>query len=160
MDTNSRAALTVTVDSREQDPLPFGPAVDAHMGTLPVFDYALKDDDGFAIERKSLADLIQSLVLRESFSRELSKIRRARTLEFPRLIYVAEANFEDIGSFDYSRLSSGKVHAGLIYKRIRQLIYTHGVHLIFAGSPEGAARMVELLLKSRQEHLEDKAIVL
>ena len=157
---NQMGKLNITVDRREQNPLPLNDTVIAEIATLSIFDYALKDDDGFAIERKSLGDFIQSVAIRSAFSRELRKLQRSRNAGFPRLIYVLECDFQDIESFDFARFSSGRVHAGLIHKRIRQLIYTHNVHLIFAGSPEGAARMVELLLKSRKEQLEGKAIVL
>jgi len=55
--------VLIRIDTREQHPLDFirCPAV---RGTISTFDYAIDGDhDFFAIERKSLSDLIQSLAI-------------------------------------------------------------------------------------------------
>lgn len=53
----------IIVDTREQTPLPFPPSVPTERGTLKQGDYSVKGyEDSFAVERKSLEDLIGSLI--------------------------------------------------------------------------------------------------
>lgn len=146
--------MLIRVDTREQNPLAFEHC-GAIRGTLPVFDYAIEGDhDAFAVERKSLADFIQSIAMQRNFSRELKKIRRARALHhMPRIFYVVEANREDIEHFDYSVFSRGKVTPQFIYRQLSILEYEHDVHVVFSGDALGAARDVHRILKRRAEDL-------
>jgi len=105
--------MNLCIDTREQRPLDFTGLIEPVrivQGTVPVFDYAWAGDEAlFAVERKSLADFIESVVIRDRYRRELEKIKRARIAGMSRIYYVIEANFHDIIRFDYSRFTSGRV---------------------------------------------------
>lgn len=104
-----RPVLQLIVDSREQRALPI-PA-DAMMGRtawrietevacLPVGDYAIKgwsgrdgEPKGFTLERKSLADLVQSLSWgRERFLKEMERAREFETFA----VIVEDATMDDV----------------------------------------------------------------
>ena len=54
--------LHIVIDTREQTPWHFHPEVaTATRGTIKTGDYALLNDDGFAIERKSLNDFVGTI---------------------------------------------------------------------------------------------------
>jgi len=146
--------LCITVDTREQTPLTFNSDyVLATRGTVPVFDYALANDEtGWAVERKSLADFVQSVVLSKSWKRELQKIAKAQERLLP-VVYVCEFGFDDIQSYDFALFHSGRVQSQFVYRRVAELIYVHNVHVVFAGSREGASYAIALLLKRRKEAL-------
>jgi len=146
--------LCVTVDTREQTPLQFNSEyVKQGAGTVPVFDYALAGDEReFAVERKSLPDFIQSVVLSKSWARELAKIAKAQDRLLP-VVYVCEFLFEDISKYDYMQFQSGNVTPQFVYRRVAELIYAYNVHVFFAGSREAAAYAIALILKRRHEAL-------
>ena len=116
-------------------------------------DYVFSDQDFFAVERKSLPDLIQSLAIQKNWIRELKKISRAHVAGMPRVFYVVEANREDIEHFDYSIFTRGRVGAAFIFHQLSELEYLHNVHVIFSGDALGAARDIHRLLKRRSEDL-------
>ena len=146
--------MLIRIDTREQHPLAFEHCGTVR-GTISTFDYAIEGDhNAFAVERKSLADLIQSLAMSRNFARELKKIRRARAIHhMPRIFYVVEANREDIDHFDYSCFKRGRVTPQFIYRQLSILEYVHDVHVIFSGDALGAARDVHRILKRRAEDL-------
>jgi DNA excision repair protein ERCC-4 len=79
--------LTIIVDSREQVPLTFSRLAFVR-GGLVSGDYSIVGaEDDFAIERKSIADLVACCMGsdRERFSRELARLRGYR---FARLLIV------------------------------------------------------------------------
>jgi ERCC4-type nuclease len=148
--------MLIRVDTREQNPLQFERCA-AIRGTIGTFDYAIEgDQDFFAIERKSLPDLIQSLAIQKNWIRELKKIRRARAAGFPRLFYVIESNREDIEHFNYSIFTRGRIGAAFIFHQLSELEYIHDVHVVFAGDALGAARDVYRILKRRSEDLKQQ----
>jgi len=142
----------VACDSREQRPLLFEGCETVRIG-LPVFDYALHKDAGFAVERKSLPDFVSSVAIQKNFSRELRKLKRARAAGFPRLFYVIEAERQDIENFNFSRFTHRRVTPQFIFHQLSILEYFHGVNCIFSGDALGAARDVYRLLKRRSEDL-------
>jgi ERCC4-type nuclease len=146
--------MIVRIDTREQTPLDFNsPCILTTRGTVSVFDYALDgDQDAFSVERKSLPDYIQAVVLTQSWRRELTKIEKAQARLQP-TIYICEFNFTDIAKYDYMQFKSGRVHPQFVYRRTAELIYDHGVTVLFAGNREMAAYAVALILKRRKEHL-------
>jgi len=149
--------LHITIDTREQTPLEFpGGYVMASKGTVDVFDYSLANDPGWSIERKSLQDFVQSVVLSKSWKRELAKIAKAQSRLLP-VIYVCEFTFDAIQSFDYSIFKSGNITSQFIYRRVATLIYDFNVHVVFAGSRTGASYAVAVLLKRRKEALKVNA---
>lgn len=148
--------MIIRVDTREQQPLAFEHC-GVVRGTIPTFDYAIEGDhNAFAVERKSLADLIQSLAMSRSFARELKKIRRARAVGMPRIFYVVEANREDIDHFDYTVFKRGRVTSQFIYRQLSIMEYEHDVHVVFSGDALGAARDVHRILKRRAEDLKEQ----
>lgn len=148
--------LTIRVDTREQKPLLFNEKYcKCNRGTVDVFDYCLDGDEGFAIERKSLPDFIQAVVLSKSWIRELNKIIKAREWDLP-VIYVLECNFGDIANYDYSIFTSDNVTSQFVYRRVAQLLYEYNVHVFFAGNREFAAHAICLLLKRRLETIKPK----
>ncbi|MCU0858136.1 MAG: hypothetical protein MUC65_07025 [Pontiellaceae bacterium] len=65
--------MLIRIDTREQHPLAFIRCA-AVRGTVPTFDYSLEGDQlHFAIERKSLSDLVSSLAIQKNYCRELEK---------------------------------------------------------------------------------------
>jgi ERCC4-type nuclease len=65
--------MTIVVDTREQTPLPFPDGV-AVVDTLKQGDYSFRGaEDIFAIERKSIPDLVQSLMQGRTFSQSREK---------------------------------------------------------------------------------------
>ena len=69
--------VDIVVDTREQMPWAFSPRVTVHRAPLRAGDYSLVGaEERFAIERKSVADLIHSLTTeRDRFVRELQLLR-------------------------------------------------------------------------------------
>lgn len=146
--------LEIRVAGNEQRPLdfPVGYAT-AERGVIHTFDYALQgDQENFAIERKSLADFVQSVVLPKLWIRELKKIIRAREWELP-VIYVLEFNLEEIPTYDYSLFTSGHVTSQFVVRRCCELVFDYNVHLVPAGNREMAAWWICGLLKRRKESL-------
>ena len=149
--------MLIRVDTREQHPLDFDRCAVVR-DTIPTFDYSIEGDQlHFAVERKSLPDLLQSLAIQKNYCRELKKIRRARALQkMSRIFYVVEANREDIEHFDYSVFTGGRVGPDFIFHQLSELEYFQDVHVIFSGDAIGAARDIYRLLKRRAEDLKQQ----
>ena len=149
--------MLIRIDTREQHPLDFDRCAVVR-DTIPTFDYAIEGDQPhFAVERKSLPDLIQSLAIQKNYCRELKKIRRARALQnMPRIFYVVEANREDIEHFNYSIFTAGRVGPDFIFHQLSEFEYFYDVHVIFSGDALGAARDIYRLLKRRSEDLKQQ----
>ena len=149
--------MLIRIDTREQQPLDFDRCAVVR-DTIPTFDYAIEGDQPhFAVERKSLPDLIQSLAVQKNYCRELKKIRRARALQnMPRIFYVVEANREDIEHFNYSIFTAGRVGPDFIFHQLSEFEYFYDVHVIFSGDALGAARDIYRLLKRRSEDLKQQ----
>lgn len=147
--------LNIRVAGNEQKPLDFSNSeyVKTEHGPIKTFDYALcQDQDNYAIERKSLGDFVSSVSLHKNWIHELAKITRAREWELP-IIYVLEFGFDDIAKYDYSVFTQGKITSQFIYRRVAEIIFGYNVHVVFAGSREGAVYAICLLLKRRKESL-------
>lgn len=154
---DARDLLEIRIDTREQTPLSFDSEyVKTVRDTVSVFDYALNgDQDNYAVERKSLNDFVQAVVLSKSWKRELAKIEKAQGWLLP-IVYVLEFNRLDISKYDYAQFSSGRVHSQFVYRRVAELIYQFNIHLDFCGSREMAAYSICTLLKRRKESLRVK----
>ena len=136
----SRRAVTIVVDTREQEPYAFDPArVNTVRRALPVGDYSLDGYEGsVAAERKSLDDYVASVVnARERFGREL------RTLaEYDLGCVVVEGTLEDVLAHRYS---SG-AHPSSVIGATLSIIVDHGVPVFFCGDRQIACRFIEGLL--------------
>lgn len=127
---------TIVVDSREQAPLVFR-RLPSRTGTLTSGDYSAAGlEDLFAVERKSIPDLVGCCVgeNRERFERELHRLRGFR---FARLLVVGRR--EDIEAGGYrSRIAPTAVLRSLAAWEAR-----FNVPVVYQPDPEAAARQVE-----------------
>lgn len=136
--------LALIVDTREQRPWSFPEEfVELTRGTLNAGDYAL-DGDGFAIERKSLADFVGTVVAGwDRFLRELDRMPLT-----PARVIIVEANLSDLTDREYPQGANPK----FLMSRVAELTLS-GVAVIFAGDPTRAAGMAYRIFRHRQAHL-------
>lgn len=128
----------IIVDTREQTPLEFT-RFQSEPGTLQSGDYSIKGfEEDFAIERKSLDDLVGSITTgRKRFEREL---HRLRGFPFKRLLVVGTR--KSIESHQYhSRTKPQSVLASLNAFEVR-----YHIPIIFRKDEDSAAREVERLV--------------
>ncbi|MGZ8900258.1 MAG: ERCC4 domain-containing protein [Limisphaerales bacterium] len=92
----------LVIDTREQTPLPITRLPVVHAG-LVTGDYSIRGaEDQFAVERKSIADLVSSITVQRSrFERELARLRGH---EFRRLLIIG--NREEIEQRRYHSRTS------------------------------------------------------
>ncbi|MDP3073591.1 MAG: ERCC4 domain-containing protein [Opitutaceae bacterium] len=126
----------LVIDTREQTPLAFArlPSV---RDTLASGDYSFRGgEELFAVERKSIADLVGCCVgeNRERFFRELHRLRGFR---FKRLLVVGTRREIEAGHFR-SNVSPRAVLATLAAIEAR-----FDVPVVFAATPAEAAELVE-----------------
>jgi DNA excision repair protein ERCC-4 len=123
----------IIIDTREQDrlPLSFQSVVD----TLPTGDYSYRGGEHtFAIERKSLADLVGCLgVDRERFQRQLDRLR---AYEFKRLLIVGDKADLEAGNYR-SRLNPTAALNSLCAIEARYC------PIVWASTPQDAATLVQ-----------------
>ncbi len=141
--------ITITIDTREQQPWGFHGMADVQRGTVPAGDYALAGDEtGFAIERKSLDDFITTTVCQaDRFQRELDKMDE---MMFPAKVVIVEADWMDIISHDYT---SPEIDPPLILRRVAELTLD-GVEILFCSNPTASAGLCWRLLYERYKRLE------
>lgn len=126
----------IVIDTREQNPLPIA-GLPSVRGTLVSGDYSIVGaEELFAIERKSIADLVACCTgdNRARFEREL---HRLRGFEFARLLIVGSA--EDLAAGRYrSAIPPASVLASLAAWEVR-----YRVPVVFAPSVSEAVPYVE-----------------
>jgi DNA excision repair protein ERCC-4 len=125
---------TVVIDTREQCPLPFTRLPIVRAG-LVTGDYSIQGaENQFAVERKSISDLVSSITSeRQRFERELTRLRG---YEFRRLVIVGRLS--DIEQQRYrSRTSPAAVMATLSAFEARY------APVVFAADPNTAALLIE-----------------
>ncbi|MBN9692500.1 MAG: ERCC4 domain-containing protein [Verrucomicrobia bacterium] len=126
----------IVVDSREQDPLAFR-TLPSVPGTLTSGDYSFRGgEELFAIERKSIADLVACCAgsNRERFERELHRLRGYR---FARLLIVgSELEIEQ------HRYRSALPPKSVLHS-VRAFEARYNVATVFEPCPERAAALVE-----------------
>lgn len=122
------------VDTREQTPLPFL-HLEAVRGTLTTGDYSIDGlQSRFAVERKSVPDLVGSLTQgRERFFRELE---RMRGMDFARLLIVGTP--VELASCLHRRAVTAASILGSL-----EAINARLVPVVWAATPAKAAQMVE-----------------
>jgi len=133
--------ITIVVDSREQDPLQFGPDVMVTTGTLPAGDYSVRHlEDRAAVERKSLPDLVACIgPERERFMRELIRLRG-----YPCRGLVVEASLADILAHNYrSQTAPAAVLGSLAAWSTR-----YAIPVWFCGDHAGAAAVTLAILRN------------
>lgn len=126
---------TIIIDSREQDRLPISPPFNVSREDLATGDYTYKGGEAeFAVERKTIADLIKCLTTdRKRFRKQLDRLRAYR---FSRLLVVGKKSDLEAGHYR-SRFSEKAAVNGL------HAIEARYVPVVWAETPEMAARMVE-----------------
>lgn len=138
--TSRSEKVVVIVDTREQEPYAFDPAVvTAVRRALPVGDYSIEGyEASVAAERKSLEDFVSSVVrARERFGRELRALA-----EYDLGCVVVEGSLDDILA---QRYRSG-AHPQAVLGATLSIIVDHGVPVFFCGDRQLACRFVEGLL--------------
>lgn len=150
MDIKKLSYFTLIEDTREQTPLDFSrfePFVRVERGTLESGDYSIRGHEGeFAIERKSLADLIGTITQgHERFERELQRLE-----SFRYAAVVVEASEISLRSGQYRSMLPPKSAIGMI--RAFEVRYKIPFH--FAGSRNMAAQLIyELAYYFKREML-------
>ena len=151
MNISRLSAITIIEDTREQTPLDFSafPFVTVERATLKSGDYSLKGyEQLFAIERKSLADLIGTITQgHERFERELQRL-----MSFQYAAVVIEAHELDLRTGKYRSCLLPRSAVGMITAfEVRYRIPFH-----FCGNRIMAAqRIYELAYYFQREMLKD-----
>lgn len=122
---------TIIIDTREQKPLVFE-HLPSERGTLQSGDYSIAGlEHDFAIERKSIADLCQSVIQgRERFEREL---HRLRGFDFARVLIVGSPH----------EVQGQAQNPKAVFSSISAFEARYKIAFIWEPSPELAARLVE-----------------
>lgn len=149
----SEPTPTVQIDSREQSVLDVQ-GYPLEVTTLPAGDYGVRgfsdwSNPRFIVERKGLDDLVGSLTRdRDRFMRECELLRR---FQFAALII--EAWEGEVRRGQYRSLAKPQsILASLAALQVR-----YGIHVVFAGDHEGAARTVERLVRQFVRGIEKDA---
>jgi len=140
--------MHIIIDTREQQPWSFPPEVaEVSRGTLSAGDYSLAGDDAFAIERKSMNDLVGTISSGwDRFLRELDRMDAMGI--FPQVVIV-EGAWKEILAHSYNH---PQVSPAFVQSRLATLAF-RGVHILFADSPHAAACMAYGLFRCRMKFL-------
>jgi ERCC4-type nuclease len=129
--------ITIIIDTREQEPYSFSPErVTAIRRALPAGDYSLEGrETEFAVERKSLADFVQTVIRdRERFRRELLRLKSYR-----RACVVLEGSMADITQRRYP----GGAHPASVLGALISIIIDYDIPVYLCGDRPHACRFVE-----------------
>lgn len=137
--------MRIIVDSREQHPYTFG-EVETIRRALPAGDYSLEGlEESFAIERKSMADLVHTvLCAKRRFRAELNKLR---TYRFAAI--VVEGSVADILAGNYRSDIAPQALLGIV-AGITMTYQPIQVH--FAGDRPHACALVGEMLKLGEKY--------
>jgi ERCC4-type nuclease len=133
----------VQVDTREQKPLDIQ-EYSTEMVTLPVGDYGIRgfsnwDNPQFICERKSMDDLVASVTAhRKRFMREVKKLR-----QFSFHALLIEACHMDVAQGQYRSQATPQS----ILQTLAALQVRADLHVVWCGDHEGAARILEGLVR-------------
>jgi len=129
--------IHVICDTREQHPLILDP-MPWERGTLVTGDYSVRGlEHKICVERKSLADLTQSLGReRERFDKEMHRI-----LAYPHRCLVIEGTMDDVLQQRYlSRIAPNAVMSSLMGYA------SHGIPFVFCGTRSQMSDLVRRFL--------------
>jgi DNA excision repair protein ERCC-4 len=130
------AEPVVIIDTREQVPLPFA-RLKTQAGTLTTGDYSVAGLESlFAVERKSISDLVGCCVgeNRQRFERELHRLRGFR---FKRLLIVGtEAQIQE-GEY------CSNIRPRAVMSTLGAFEARYDLPVVFKPSPELAAAQIE-----------------
>ena len=150
--------MHVVIDTREKQPWEFPEGVETSVGTVRQGDYALRGDNAFSIERKSLADFRNTVVRGwDRFQRELLRMDMAG---FASKVIVVEGDFAD---YCFKQVDDGieEPSAGiddvftpqLAARRVAELLIFHRTSILFAHDEGIAAALAFQILLQRQVQL-------
>ena len=134
---------TVLIDTREKAPLRIE-AYPVEVAGLPAGDYGIRNfsdwtNPAFIVERKSLQDLVGSLTGgRKRFMREIERLRRFR---FAAILIEGTRDSIELHSY------RGQATPQSLLASLDAIEVRTGVHVLWAGTPEGAARRLEGLVR-------------
>lgn len=145
------SGLIILVDGREQLPYTFaGYECQVEASPLDAGDYSVKGfTDRVAVERKSLDDLVGSIIgeRRARFERELARARR-----YELFAVVVEADLKDVTAGGYrSEMKPHAVMQSLITFQVR-----FGTPFIWAGNRASAEYMVYWLFAKYLREIEQR----
>jgi DNA excision repair protein ERCC-4 len=132
----SEVVPNIVIDTREQTPLEFMRMI-ANRGTLTTGDYSFAGgEDCFAIERKSIADLVACCIgeNRDRFEREL---HRMRGYWFKRLVICGPR--EDVENHAYRSSIAPKA----VLNTVSAFEVRYEVPVVWFNGPDEAARQIE-----------------
>lgn len=134
--------FTFIVDTREQNPFWKNDVVTKK---LDFGDYSIEGyETDFAIERKSMADLVGTLTSGHArFKREL---QRAQIASF--FAIVVEGSYEDLLAQRWSGSAYTKVKGFQIASIVDTLRVKYGIHIYFCKDRRGAKTLTRNLAKS------------
>jgi len=126
----------MVIDTREQTPLPFKRLASVR-ATLTSGDYSFRGgEELFAVERKSIADLVACCVgeNRERFFRELHRLRGFR---FKRLLIVGTRKEIEAGNF------RSNINPRAVFATLSAIEARYDVPVVFSATPDDAGERVE-----------------
>ena len=140
------AGLRYVIDTREQRPWDFEGVEVVHKA-MPAGDYSIETyETTFAIERKSIEDLVGSLIGKERrprFEREMETLSK-----YARALVVVEGHLDDVlGGFYRSGVKPQSVIASLASIHARWNVAT-----VYLGNPGSAARFARQWLSKCLTH--------
>lgn len=144
---------TVIIDSRERQAYAFDPELfQSKQAALETGDYTLEGMESvICIERKSLDDLVQSLI--RDRNRFLNSVKRMQN--YPFRLLVAECSIKDIAERAYV----SNAHPNSVIGAIVSLLVDWRLPVIFAGDRQHALwftqRLLSYLADSEHFHIND-----
>jgi len=132
--------MTVVIDTREQLPFEFSEGACIVRRKLETGDYSIlgMETDGVAIERKSLDDLVNTVIhAKGRFAAELSRMQAYRFRAV-----VVEASVDDVMAHRYR----ADVHPRSVLALCNAMYVRYGVPVFFWGGRPHCRYMLENLL--------------
>ncbi len=137
---SDRAAATIVIDTREQEPYSFDPRLAANVRrALPAGDYSVEGLEGLvAVERKTLDDFVCTVIhSRRRFREELRRLAAYRAA-----CVVVEAGVIDVLQKRYQ----GGAHPNAVLGSALSIILDFGIPVFFCGNRQAACHFVQAYL--------------
>lgn len=150
--------MHIVIDTRERLPWEFPEGVVTSVGTVRQGDYALRGDNAFSIERKSLADFRNTVVRDwDRFQRELLRMHLAG---FSSKVIIVEGDFAD---YCFKEIQDGIEEPAcgvdeaftpqLAARRVAEITIFYRTSVLFARDAGIAAALAFQIFTQRQAQL-------